>query len=574
MRDRPSLRTWVAYFLVALVYTSPLYVHPTYAGGHLDWRFFHYLHEVSRTTVLQYHELPLWNPWGCGGTPHLANAQTQFLSPYFVLFLGLGVAIAQKLFILIHFWLGLVGMHLLVVREGRPTVAAVASALVFALCGFHAMRAGGGHAAFLPFLYLPWLLLAYGAARDNLRHAILLGLIVAETVLEGGIYPTALFLLLLVFEGVYDLVTAPVARWRPVAIGGIAGLVFVAVSAAKLGPVLQFLWEQPRLIPLDDKLDLTLYLKAFLSRSLERNLPGHEYVWHEYINYVGPLPLLAFVVLWGRRDEEPLRRWVWAVVLFSLLMLGDHGWLAPYSLLHQVPVYKSLRVPSRYGILVVLHLALLFGVFINWLDFRCEDWARRVRRRWLAWPVRRGAYLLLLGTALDMGVTSGRLWWPGFRVKPVPGITQELFQGNGSGNDMWWRVRQNEGTPNCYEVNPLPTARGIWRGKGPQARLEPNTAGQINAIAITPNTWRVQAHLEQPARLLINQNYHRFWRLKRGQGQVVSADGMLALDLSAGDQDLTLSYRPAYLNGFLLSSVLALPAVLVLWWLLGRRRRT
>ena len=132
----PRLRLWGGYLLLTLLYTAPLLRHPTYAGGHLDWKFFHYLDQVSRTTVLDYHEFPFWNPWGCGGNVQLANVQAQFLSPYFLLVLLFGVTISAKLFIVIHYWLGFVGMHLLVVRAGRPSLAAVSSALCSGCAGF------------------------------------------------------------------------------------------------------------------------------------------------------------------------------------------------------------------------------------------------------------------------------------------------------------------------------------------------------------------------------------------------------------------------------------------------------
>jgi hypothetical protein len=366
--------------------------------------------------------------------------------------------------------------------------------------------------------------------------------------------------LLLVFEAGYDVVTGAVARWRPFVIGAITLAVLTSVTAIKLFPTIQFLSDVPRLIPLDDRLDLTLVLKAFLSHNLERGLPGHEYVWPEYINYLGIVPVLAFFVMWSRRDEEPLRRWYYAILVFGLLMIGDHGRYSPYALLHHLPFFNSLRVPVRYAVVVDLHLALLFGVFVNWLDFKCEDWARGFRVAWLARPIRSGAYLLLFLVTVDLAISNGRMWWPGFDAKPPPVKHGELFQGFSSGDDSWWRVGNNEGTPHCYEANFLPTAAGIWKGPGPQARLVDPATGTVGAIAITPNRWRVQVELTTPGTLLINQNFHRFWRLAAGNGSVVDKDGMLAIELPAGSQEIALRYLPAHLGWFALTSLLGLVA--------------
>ena len=574
----PRLRPWLLYLLLSLVYTSPLFIQPSGGGGHLDWRFFHYLNESSRRIILDYGQFPLWNPWGCGGNVHLANAQTQFLSPYFLLVLIFGAPFAAKLFILFHFWLGFVGMHRLVQSQGRSPITAVASSLVFGLAGFHAMRAGGGHATFLPFLYLPWLLLAYESSREKLRNSVWIGLLLAETVFEGGIYPLALFLLVLVFEAVYDLLSElgrwrHARHWRPIGIGLIAALVFVGVSAVKLGPVMQYLGDAPRHIKLDDSLNLTLLLKAFLSRSLIRHLPGHEYVWHEYINYIGLLPVFAWFWLWGRRDEEPLRRWFFASGLFLLIMIGDHGALSPYALLHHLPIFDSLRVPARYGVVVVFYVALIFGVFINWLDFRAEDWARRFRHRpKRAWLLQRLALFALLVVGLDMGITNARLWWPGFRIKAPPAKTQDFFQGRGNGNDQWWRVTQNEGTPHCYEVNPVPTAKGLWYGPGPQMRLQNPQLGEIRDIVFSPNRWSAEVQLSAPARLIVNQNFQRFWQLDSSPGTLVNAQGQLAVDLPAGTQQVVLRYWPDHLGVFIGLSLFSLFASLGAWGIMQRRQ--
>jgi len=41
------------------------------------------------------------------------------------------------------------------------------------------------------------------------------------------------------------------------------------------------------------------------------------------------------------------------------LLLGDHGVASPYRWLRALPVFGSLRVPTRYWVLVNLGVALL-----------------------------------------------------------------------------------------------------------------------------------------------------------------------------------------------------------------------
>ena len=42
-------------------------------GDPYDWRYFQAIEEVFRLTVADYHQVPLWNPYICGGEVGLAN---------------------------------------------------------------------------------------------------------------------------------------------------------------------------------------------------------------------------------------------------------------------------------------------------------------------------------------------------------------------------------------------------------------------------------------------------------------------------------------------------------------------
>jgi hypothetical protein len=88
-------------------------------------------------------------------------------------------------------------------------------------------------------------------------------------------------------------------------------------------------------------------------------VPEHPFVWAEYGSYVGWSVVIAAALgaLWvawrGPRDLLA------GLVVFGAFMLGNHGAWAPWSLLHELPVYDSLRVPTRFAMFVTLYLALL-----------------------------------------------------------------------------------------------------------------------------------------------------------------------------------------------------------------------
>src|SRR5688572_12789442 len=75
---------------------------PALAAGPLlssryDWRYFESMAEVARRTVAWYGEVPLWNPYSCGGEVDLANPQSLDGAPTFLLTLLFGTAWGFKL---------------------------------------------------------------------------------------------------------------------------------------------------------------------------------------------------------------------------------------------------------------------------------------------------------------------------------------------------------------------------------------------------------------------------------------------------------------------------------------------
>src|SRR5580658_7699917 len=72
---------------------SVLAMSPALVGGALhryssryDWRYFEALGELSRRTVVWFHQVPLWNPASCGGEVALANPQSLDAAPTFFFF--------------------------------------------------------------------------------------------------------------------------------------------------------------------------------------------------------------------------------------------------------------------------------------------------------------------------------------------------------------------------------------------------------------------------------------------------------------------------------------------------------
>jgi len=80
-------------------------------GSTRDWGYFTFLEEVTRKTILEFRQFPLWNPYYFGGAEQLANPQSTLLSPTTLLTLGFGTALGLKFGVVAFVLLGLTGMY-------------------------------------------------------------------------------------------------------------------------------------------------------------------------------------------------------------------------------------------------------------------------------------------------------------------------------------------------------------------------------------------------------------------------------------------------------------------------------
>ena len=104
---------------------------------------------------------------------------------------------------------------------------------------------------------------------------------------------------------------------------------------------------------------------AWTTREHPRGFPGNVFVWPEYNAYVGvvPVPLLALaaIVALVRPGQEarPLQAHLWLVAGLVWCALGKIPGFSLFGLLQELPVFRSLRVPSRFLYPATMAAALL-----------------------------------------------------------------------------------------------------------------------------------------------------------------------------------------------------------------------
>ncbi len=534
------------YAAIAAWYCAPLFTNPD-ALGVLDWdqNFFYYASVIK--SVAEYGQFPFWNPWYCGGNVLWQNPQIPLLSPALPLALIVSLPLAMKLTIVLHYWVGLVGMHLLVTRSLGVRDGAVAYALscVATLSGAMAMHLAVGHSVFLPVFYLPLQLhcviqaIRTGAVRHVTGAAILLALMVWNGALHAVPMSVAAIAVLCLAAA------AAQRRWRPLLAGVLVGLLGFAFAAPKLLPVTLFVTGERftdvrTVITHPDATSLEMLARAYLDRYQHRGLKfdNQRSGWYEYGNYVGGVGvgamaggLLVAFCLPGTRERWLGLSLASTALVFLLLSAGEFGALAPASLARSVPLFSSFRIPSRYT----------FGFVLCGLAAVGWAWRATIGDG----PLTRGARVMMWAVSLaavaDVALQT--------RVQFLGVFTQAPLQrgfriGGGAGTAPVVDTESNAYRSGSPMLNGLMDDRNFWRcyeslqlarTASPTAPLvSADGAARISDVRFSPN--RIDFALvagRDTTTLRLNQNASPGW--ESSAGTPVPADGAgMAVALAPG----------------------------------------
>ena len=512
------------------VFSYPLVLHPGALSSFWDWDFAMQLTLAGYRSIIGYHQLPLWNPWKCGGAPLLANPQARILSPFFLLVLILGPAPGTHLAVWLHLAMAWAGGYVLGrVLKMRP-LGAVACASAFAASSWFPLHVASGELVMMGFCYLPWLL-AFGwlALEQRLRWVWPAAAALALMWLDGSPYTPSFAALML---GLLAVALAVLQRSiRPLWVTAWVFALGLTLAAPSLMLSYRFAAAHPRPTELDVG-SLHAVWSALLSRNqdLERQ-SGVMWGWQEIGAYVGLFMALGIAGL-----MRPWRALPWALVaaVMVTLTMGARGPWWPWALLHKLPVFSWEHLPYRFIIPLVQAIAVLAGFGADWIADGCGTAI---------------AAALVVAAALDcfwVGTYNLRYPLQDQVAAAAPGDFRQVREP-GSGytivsRDMVRLTSQNLGIVNCYDYtqwNSSVAASGEPNYRGDQYLLG---AGTVVLVKWTPDRLGFTVDAPSATTLVVNQNYDRFWRLTAGRGTIISQGGLLAVSIPAGRQTLRLSY--------------------------------
>lgn len=508
--------------------------------------------EAAFLSVRRFGQLPLWNPWYCGGIYGLGEPQSRFASPPFLLTLLFGVERAQPVMVFLFAILGMEGTYRWLRLRVNDAAAALRIAPIFALSGHFAVSYFRGWINFFGFELLPFLLFGITlAARGRTAGIAVAAVAFAVMIGFGGTFAAPIVAVAAVIEGTRAVLEQAQSRQpRALVMLGVLASFMFAVAAVRLLPLAETLSAQPRIMagtPGHSAKSLMAHVASTLQvKDGDVENAGSFFVGVVFLVFVG----------FGGAHRKSLAALAIVVVLFWL-SAGYARKPALFALLRELPVFSALRYPERF-----LWVAILYA---------CEPAAHTLAlvpqlgdERW--W--RRGSQIILTFAVLFTIGSEISTFWRVSEARDLGALApvEERPFRQARGN-RWLAAHYpgvGAGSLSCWETHPVMMASKLRGDLAAEEYVADPSVGRAERRSWSPNEIVVHVSMARPGRLLVNQNWHPGWR--SSIGEVVSDDGLLAVELPTGEHDVKLSFRPrSALAGGVVSAV-ALASLIVLGW--------
>ena len=549
--SRGRLSLGVLYGGLAALFCGPLFEFPHGVGSD-DWDQHLFYYASVLKSIVEYGSAPFWNPWYCGGNVLWANPQVALISPVYPLALITSLPLAMKFNILLHYWIGLAGMHILLRRVIGVTVLApvVYLACVFVFSGAPALHLAVGHSTFLPVFYLPIQLycVLQATRTGRLYYAFGAAVWLALMIYSGGMHVVPMALIGIGCLGV--LTSWARQSWRPLVVILVVVCAGFAYAGPKVVPMARFIYSDSFL---DDRNDIEdrsrvewtapeTVPQVYLNRDqhLASAVSAQQYGWHEYGNYTGALFGFLFLssLVWVAVSRAQFdRRFGLATgataVFLLVLSVGEFAPLAPASLIKLLPFFSSFRIPSRFTIVFVL-FAVVTVAWV-WRRLTVETLGRSVGRFVAVVCVLASADLVTYNQRWFDDAFSGTSLPQSFRWFDGPdAITVDTDSDpHGGGAPMLRALFRDRAFFNCYEPLQL-----VQTSDSSRPLVYTDGGAQIFETWFDPNTIEFSVLNEtSPSLLFLNVNFSPGWR---------STLGLVAADASSGLATVTI---PAALGG-------------------------
>jgi hypothetical protein len=597
----------LAVLLAVLWQVAPLLT-PPYAAGAIigtdtyrshDWLEVAKLDFYARQSLLEWGQIPWWNPLLAGGIPQFAHPSDGTAGPMILPSLLVGETLGMKLNILFVALAGAFGVLLLLRRViGVDALAAAVGGIAYAWSGWLPSRVAVGFyesclMAAWPLVLALWLM--PGELRPRRRRWTAAALITWALAVQLQLALPVLVLLMVLLGATSALqrrlAGQPADKREPA-----AGVTILAL-AGLLGAV--------KFVPMIDLLGRGDFREASL-------YPTHPDAWYrnfdqlwyglfhrvpsvplydadaapriqEYMTLqpgLGALLLAAVgIVLVARhgRAHKGLPFLV-AGVIFLYLSFGPWAPVDAFRGLRMLPLFSSMRGPLRYfNFPILLMICLMAGVGMQTVAA-----ALKSRPRALA-AAAAFVILLCLPASLDSRALYRTAFLYAAETLPAPAVWRsEGLSARSGGRSPTLNLRKygnvRRGVPTIYVPEDIPMEvpllPAIWIEPDGSTTPEPRYLGEVwltdpEAGTAGVVSWRaaelITAHsLSRPATVVLNQNSWEGWSC--GDRAVLAEAGRLAFVAPAGEGlTTTCRWRPPRLALGAALSLVGLVGTGLLW---------
>jgi hypothetical protein len=260
---------------------------------------------------------------------------------------------------------------------------------------------------------------------------------------------TYLFAFTVLFLGIDSLV-----RYKKgIKIFAIVIILTLILSSIKVFPLIEFL-NHPQLVSSSLDQDTGFgyngigFFKAIVTPpgryNYQDKIDQNKYYWFEYSMYLGWIGLALIIGgIWVAYKKRA--SYLITLIITIIISFGENFPINIWKLIHLLPFFESLKVPSRLNIFIIFLLAIFIAESIDYLK----------KYKWIQ-------ILASIALVMSLLLTNISIYKGAFDINPPPVIDAEFSQGintdtlttnplTGWSYEMYSFFLQNKGTINCYE---------------------------------------------------------------------------------------------------------------------------
>lgn len=539
------------FVLISIAFLSPVLTNFDYYGIN-DWNAWSFRYETQRKTILDYHQIPLWNPYPHGGNTLIGHPAMPFFSPAFILTLLFGTIYGLKVSLFFYLIIGLFGSFLLSKHLGLLGYSSYLPAFIYMLSSVYSLHLTEGHVEWLAMAWLPWVFLYYLKAIKNRKYFIVSTFFLSLIYIQAHIYLLAYTVLFLILYSTFESLRQ--RKLRPLGIVCSILILFALICSVKLLPVMEFTSQYPRLMEDQSGFNIELLYNSLLNIKQgiwwTHHFDGQKWGWHEYGAYIGEIPLLLslFGIVISIR-----KKWTLALTAFIFLALSltNNFPVNLWEILHNFPIYNALRNPSRLILMIVFFLSIFSGIALH--RFEKEE-----KNKLLAG----GITLFVLFNLVIVNSPTFEIAFSNPPIETVKGV----FYHTSSDEDvpyteLYKNLLENHGTMKFYDsspfIPPMAIPRVVNGTINPEYRGEvylQEGKGTAKITHFSPNKIEVNVNAVGDDLLILNQNFYKGWRVKGKD--VKSNEGLVSVSVTPQDKHITFYYLPtSFLIGALITAL-------------------